>query len=331
MVWVNYIIKDADADMANQGYINESGSTSFRKSSGTGTDQDPFIPEFHEPSIGELGDSEATSDTGAFSLIALTKRGLTKWATLFSALGAATARVATSDTGSFTLIALFKRSLERWTTLLGVMGAAGNTPATNDTGTFSLISLFKRSLQRWTTFINTVGTIGQASSKTGSLMARLAYIADNLPTSGGGGGANPYSLEFPTMLVDVGSDFTSALNLEVSNWHCLSVFFRNKGNRTTSGVRVWGCYSSKDPASCHKILEEGEEFYKKVNSTSNQLIVADMTTNNRLRFITYYSNNIRSIPPNGTGQIHVECKPFQKILITVRGSTRIELNGLLTR
>ena len=75
--------------------------------------------------VGAQADAAATTDTGAFSVVSLTKRQLQKQtagnaslANLDVDLGAQADAVATTDTGTFSLISLAKRALQNWTTLL---------------------------------------------------------------------------------------------------------------------------------------------------------------------------------------------------------------------
>jgi len=65
--------------------------------------------------LGARGDAAATTDTGAFSLIALVKRGLQHATSLMSGLGAPTDAAASSDAGAHSLISLIKRLLEKIT------------------------------------------------------------------------------------------------------------------------------------------------------------------------------------------------------------------------
>ncbi len=60
--------------MSNISAKNSSGLAVYLKSSGSGSDPDPWIPEHSDTNIGARADLMATSDTGTFSLISLIKR-----------------------------------------------------------------------------------------------------------------------------------------------------------------------------------------------------------------------------------------------------------------
>ena len=82
-----------------------------------------------QAAIGNQADAEATSDTGTFSLMALTKR-LNATLSYFSATeGSIADTAATSDTGSFSLIALIKRLLGKFPAL-GQATMASSSPVT---------------------------------------------------------------------------------------------------------------------------------------------------------------------------------------------------------
>lgn len=60
--------------MANQTYIQPGGSTAYRKSDGTGTDLDPFIPHFKQPDFGTAADASSASGSFLARIAALLDR-----------------------------------------------------------------------------------------------------------------------------------------------------------------------------------------------------------------------------------------------------------------
>ena len=91
--------------------------------------------------LGAKADSAATSDTGTFSQIALTKRQLQTLASIntYLASGATAANQATGNTSVGNLDTAH--------------GAKADSAATSDTGTFSIIALLKRGLQSLTSLV----------------------------------------------------------------------------------------------------------------------------------------------------------------------------------
>lgn len=142
--------------------------------------------------LGAQADSVATSDSGAFSLIALVKRGLQNWPTLLAripvlgkALEASSTPVVLPDTqidllkppasmplGSTdsTALASVVTNTAATNTLIG---AQADAAATSDTATASYFSLFKRLLQSQT-------NLGTANGSAGTTQPTLASGASGI-------------------------------------------------------------------------------------------------------------------------------------------------------
>lgn len=156
--------------MANQSYIGVSGTTLYRKATGTGTDVDPYITEFNEPSIGETADAAATTDTGTFSLISLFKRLLQK----LPALESGRIPVALSGGGGG-----------------GTEYADGATAATptgtvamgNKSGVAKAVQIDSNNYLQVSApdLTNKFGTVGDAALSTGTVLQQLRLIAESMP------------------------------------------------------------------------------------------------------------------------------------------------------
>ncbi|NEP62328.1 MAG: hypothetical protein F6K31_36255 [Symploca sp. SIO2G7] len=237
--------------MANQDYIGASGTTLYRKATGTGTDGNPFVPEFKEPDIGSTSDS----------------------------------------------------------------------PATSDTGTFSLIALFKRSLQRWTTFLTDFGATADAESATGSLMARLRYIANNL-----GGSSEAISSELTTTTTaSVGTSLTTVLDVNTENWHYLSIKIQNTGAEALTDFQTQGFYSSQTPFSYALLASAG-------TASSYGAGMAKQSNNTLIPVVDAF--NLPAMGATSDGQLEINCTRYQRIrlqALVASGTTSITIDGILKR
>lgn len=237
--------------MANQSYIGVSGTTLYRKATGTGTDVDPYITEFNEPSIGETADAAATTDAG----------------------------------------------------------------------TFSLISLFKRLLGRWTTFLTDFGTIADASSATGTLMARVRFIAANT----GGSGAVTSSELATTNTASVGTGLTTVLDVSTAGWHYLSIKIKNTGAVALSDFQTQGFYSS---------LAANDFALLAAASITNSYGSGMAKQSNNALIPVVDSFNLPTMGATSDGQLEINCTRYQRIRLQARtasSTTAITIDGILKR
>jgi len=204
------------------------------------------------------------------------------------------------------------------------IGFTSDGAATSDTGNFSLIALFKRLLQRWTTFLGIVGATADAESATGSLMARLRYIANHLGS--GGGGSAALSLELTTTTTaSVGTSLTTVLEVDTSDWHFLSVKIQNTGSEALTDFQTQGFYSSQTPFSYALLASAGI-----VSSYGTGM--AKQSNNTLIPIIDAY--NLPAMGATSDGQLEINCTRYQKIRLQAQvasGTTSITIDGILKR
>lgn len=178
--------------------------------------------------LGAVNDTVATTDTGAFSIVALFKRLLTKLPSLVggripvdnsgvvqpisgtvsvsnfpASSGGGSSGTQYQDgvtqatpTGNVVLAnnagvlkALQLDTTNRLMIASSDLGTINDIAAGTDVGAFTLISAVKRLLARFTMFLTTLGAIADVSDTTGSLMARLRAGLDRIGSFGDA--ANP--------------------------------------------------------------------------------------------------------------------------------------------
>lgn len=119
-----------------------------------------------DTNLGAKADAVATSDTGTFSLLALTKRGLQTLTDLAAKIPTlVSGRIPTDGSGVTQPISASSLPLPtgaatsaNQTTLSTATGAPADSAATSDTGSFGLIALLKRGLQTATTIAGRLPT-----------------------------------------------------------------------------------------------------------------------------------------------------------------------------
>jgi hypothetical protein len=230
--------------MANQGYINIAGATSYRKATGSGTDGDPFIPDFKNPDLGSAADSPATSDAGSFSLIAL----------------------------------------------------------------------FKRWSQRWTTFYQDFGTQADASSATGSLMARIryagAYSSNVIEVTGA-----PVTSTYPA---------DGQIIVDTSDWKYLSLWIQNTGATAISSIKIEGAPTNL------------EFKYKYIAESSANYTTESGKNNNNQMVHLIEANGLPAIAASGEGWAQLWVATLTRVRVsaktdTLSTSTTIQINATLMR